>query len=144
MARRKLDRIKDDVPAGTDLRNYVITNFFMYPNTMLVLQPDHIELWSVYPDGESPEHSTTSIRFLVPGPPATDEARSLLGQQWRILEEAVTQEDWPMAESIQRGAKAIQTLGSPNGAGEFIYGRNELPAQHLHRRLAEDLAALAP
>lgn len=135
MARRKLDKIKDDVPAGTDLRRYVITNFFVYPNTMLVLQPDHIELWTVFPDAESPERSTTYIRFLVPAQPQTDDARALLDQQWEILTEAVTGEDWPMAESIQRAVKSTRT--------PFIYGTNELPAQHLHRRLAEDIEALA-
>jgi phenylpropionate dioxygenase-like ring-hydroxylating dioxygenase large terminal subunit len=134
MARRKLDKIKDDVPAGTDLRRYVITNFFVYPNTMLVLQPDHIELWTVFPDAESPERSTTYIRFLVHTQPEADDARALLDQQWQILTEAVTGEDWPMAESIQRAVKSTHT--------PFVYGTNELPAQHLHRRLAEDIDVL--
>lgn len=139
MARRKLDRIRDDVPPGTDLRRYVITNFFVYPNTMLVVQPDHLEIWTVYPDAESPERSTTCIRFLVPKQPETDEERAPLELSWRILRDAVTQEDWPMAESIQRGAKSTETVTSQIGAGEFVYGKNELPLQHLHRRLAEDL-----
>jgi phenylpropionate dioxygenase-like ring-hydroxylating dioxygenase large terminal subunit len=142
MARSKLDRMRDDVPAGTDLRRYVITNFFVYPNTMLVVQPDHVEIWTVYPDAESPEMSTTSIRFLVPRQPETDEERAPLDLSWRILRDAVTQEDWPMAQSIQRGAKSTGTVASPMGAGDFVYGRNEVPVQHLHRRLAEDLEAL--
>jgi phenylpropionate dioxygenase-like ring-hydroxylating dioxygenase large terminal subunit len=138
MARRKLDKIRDDVPEGTDLRQYVITNFVIYPNMMLVTQPDHFELWSVFPDGTSPTRSRTSIRFLVPGGGLSDEARAKLDQQWEILKNAVFTEDWPMAESIQQGARAVPIEGF-----DYIYGKNETPLQHLHRRLAEDIAAAA-
>ena len=135
MARHKLDRYRDDdVPDGADLRRYVITNFILYPNTMLVSQPDHFELWSVFPDADSPQRCTTSIRFLVPTPP-DDTERARLDQSWEILREAVTGEDWPMAEAIQ---KAANCSGTPEPI-EFVYGRDEVPLQHLHRLLAEDL-----
>ena len=138
MARRKLDKIRDSIPPGTDLRKYVITNYFVYPNVMIVAQPDHFELWSVFPDPTSPERSTTSIRFLVPGPPATDDAAALLDQQWAILRDAVLGEDWPMAETIQRGAKVIASGTAPDGF-DFVCGRNEAPLQHLE---ADRLAGL--
>ena len=139
MARHKLDRLKDDdVPDGADLRRYVITNFILYPNTMLVSQPDHFELWTVFPDPESPQRSVTSIRFLVPGEPdPADRAR--LDQSWEILRDAVTGEDWPMAQAIQ---KAANSSGTPEPI-EFVYGRDEVPLQHLHRLLAKDLAGSA-
>jgi phenylpropionate dioxygenase-like ring-hydroxylating dioxygenase large terminal subunit len=140
MARRKLDKIRDAIPPGTDLRTYVITNYFVYPNVMIVAQPDHFELWSVYPDATSPERSTTSIRFLVPEPPATEEAAALLDQQWAILRDAVLGEDWPMAETIQRAARIVAS-GDGTDKTEFVFGRNETPLQHLHRRLAQDLGA---
>ena len=137
MARHKLDRYKDDeVPDGADLRRYVITNFILYPNTMLVSQPDHFELWTVFPDAESPQLSTTTIRFLVPNPPAGED-RARLDQSWEILQDAVTGEDWPMARAIQ---KAANSTGTPEPI-EFVYGRDEVPLQHFHRRLAEDLSA---
>ena len=140
MARRKLDKIRDDVPAGTDLRQYVITNLFVYPNTMLVTQPDHFELWSVFPDATSPTRSRTSIRFLVPRGTLTDEGRARLDQQWQILRDAVLSEDWPMAESIQDGTRAIASGLLPEGF-EYVCGKNESPLQHLHRRLAEDITS---
>jgi phenylpropionate dioxygenase-like ring-hydroxylating dioxygenase large terminal subunit len=135
MARHKLDRYKDsDVPDGADLRRYVITNFILYPNTMLVSQPDHFELWTVFPDAESPQRCTTTIRFLVPSEPDGEE-RARLDQSWQILNDAVTGEDWPMAQAIQ---KAANSNGTPEPI-EFIYGRDEVPLQHFHRRLADDL-----
>ena len=137
MARHKLDRYKDDeVPDGADLRRYVITNFILYPHAMLVSQPDHFELWTVFPDAESPQRSTTTIRFLVPTPPS-DEDRTRLDQSWAILNDAVTGEDWPMAQAIQ---KAANSSGTPEPI-EFVYGRDEVPLQHFHRHLAEDLTA---
>jgi len=137
MARHKLDRFKDDdVPDGADLRRYVITNLILYPNTMLVSQPDHFELWSVFPDADSPQRCTTSIRFLVPHPP-DDAERARLDQSWEILRDAVTGEDWPMAAAIQQAANSS---GTPQPI-EFVYGRDEVPLQHLHRHLAADLGA---
>ncbi|MGH8998475.1 MAG: SRPBCC family protein, partial [Acidimicrobiia bacterium] len=138
MARRKLDRIRHDLPEGTDLRRYVITNFFVYPNTMLVTQPDHFELWSVYPDASSPERSRTSIGFLVPRMPETDAERASLDRQWQILRDAVMGEDWPMAASIQQAVRSACTVPSPDGL-EFVCGKNESPLQHLHCRMAEDV-----
>ena len=140
MARRKLDRIRDDIPDGTDLRKFVITNFFVYPNTMLVIQPDHFELWTVFPDAESPERSTTSIRFLVPKVPDSEAERQPIDQSWEILKHAVTTEDWPMAASIQQSARAL-AAGAAGRDVEFVCGRSETPLQHLHRRLAEDVDA---
>ena len=138
MARHKLDRFKDDAPDGADLRRYVITNFILYPNTMLVTQPDHFELWTVFPGADSAQTSTTSIRFIVPNLPQTDAERVPLDQSWAILKEAVTGEDWPMAQAIQRGANSS---GTPEPI-EFVYGRDEVPLQHLHRLLAADLGPL--
>jgi phenylpropionate dioxygenase-like ring-hydroxylating dioxygenase large terminal subunit len=136
MARHKLDRFRDEVPDGADLRRYVITNFILFPNTMLVSQPDHFELWTVFPDAEFPQRSTTSIRFLVPQPPEHEADRARLDQSWEILRDAVTREDWPMAQAIQ---KAANSSGTPEPV-EFVYGRDEVPLQHLHRLLAEELS----
>ena len=137
MARHKLDRFRTDLPEGTDLRRYVITNFILFPNVMLVSQPDHFELWTVFPDPTSAQRSVTSIRFLVPEPPETEDERAPLELSWKILTDAVTGEDWPMARAIQKAANS----GGIREPIEFVYGRDEVPVQHLHRRLAEALAA---
>jgi phenylpropionate dioxygenase-like ring-hydroxylating dioxygenase large terminal subunit len=137
MARHKLDRFRSELPEGTDLRRYVITNFILFPNVMLVSQPDHFELWTVFPDPESPQRSVTSIRFLVPTLPETEDERAPLDLSWKILKDAVTGEDWPMAQAIQKAANS-SGISEPI---EFVYGRDEVPVQHLHRRLAEALAA---
>ena len=42
-----------------------------------------------------------------------------------------------MAGAIQ---KAANSSGTPEPT-EFVYGRDEVPLQHFHRRLAEDLSA---
>jgi phenylpropionate dioxygenase-like ring-hydroxylating dioxygenase large terminal subunit len=137
MARRKLATF-GAAPDGSDPRRYVITNFFIYPNSMLVIQPDHLELWTIFPDARSPERCRATIRFLVPDAPRSDEDHAVLARSWDILRTAVTTEDWPMAQSIQVGAQAL------DGDEQFVYGRSEVPIQHLHRRLAEDLASGGP
>jgi phenylpropionate dioxygenase-like ring-hydroxylating dioxygenase large terminal subunit len=133
MARRSLNKIRDDVPDGVDLRSYVISAYFIYPNIMLAVQPDHYEIWTVVPDETSPVASRTAIRFLVP-PAASEAERSSIDKSWKILMDAVHTEDWPMAQSIQDGARHA-------AAATFVCGTNELPVQHFHRTLAAELAS---
>jgi phenylpropionate dioxygenase-like ring-hydroxylating dioxygenase large terminal subunit len=133
MARRKLDLIRDDVPEGEDLRPYVITSYFLYPNTWFNVQPSHIEWWSLQPHPMSPTQTSIKIRYLTPQEPTEAEQQSI-DQSWEILRTIVPTEDWVMARWIQEGAPH-------SGTESFVIGANETPIQHLHRRLADDIAS---
>jgi hypothetical protein len=51
-------------PVTADFR-LMGSNLFLYPNSMVISTPDHVELWTVRPDPTSAGRSTTQIRFLV-------------------------------------------------------------------------------
>ena len=131
MARRKLDTIRDDVDPGADLRSFVITSYFIYPNTWLNVQPTHFEFWSILPDTDSPTATTVDIRYFTP-PTPTDKEQAAIDASWDILRTVVPNEDWMMATWIQEGA-------AHSASDTFIVGTEETPIQHLHQRLAEDL-----
>ena len=99
---------------------------------MVIAAPDHVEFWSVWPSTETASRSITNIRFLVRPEILTDEMAARLLQSWEILGAAAQNEDWPMEASIQANSQA-------NPDGSYLYGRNEIPCQHLHRQLAKDL-----
>jgi phenylpropionate dioxygenase-like ring-hydroxylating dioxygenase large terminal subunit len=130
--RRKMTTL---VKAGEPVEGvwkYIGSNMFIYPNSMIIAAPDHIEFWTVWPSAEDATQSTTRIRFLV-RPEILDEAMTArLNKSWEILEQAAREEDWPMEQTIQENSRAC-----PDGF--YRYGRNEQSCQHLHRQLARDI-----
>lgn len=115
-----------------ELRRYVGMNTFMYPNSMVMAAPDHVEFWSVWPCLTNPGRSTVHIRFLIPSDKFNDEMKKRMDRSWEILSEAALEEDFPMERSIQVNAEA-------NPDAVFVYGRSELSCQHLHRQLRRDI-----
>lgn len=137
-ARTAIDEIRDRPPGEVSLDRYVIQGVFMFPNSTLVAQPDHFEIWTFLPDAVDPTRSRAVIRFLTPEPSVTEEDQAMWDKNYRILMSAVENEDLPVGESIQ------STAAAP-GAGELVLGRNEMANQHFHRemRIALELAAAA-
>jgi phenylpropionate dioxygenase-like ring-hydroxylating dioxygenase large terminal subunit len=111
---------------------FFASNLVVYPNSMVIAAPDHVEYWLVWPDINNPAKSRVEIRFLVLPERLTDEGAGRLRRSWEVLRQAAVEEDWPMTASIQRNA-----IASPEGS--YHYGRSEVTCQHLHLRLAEDL-----
>ncbi|HVW44872.1 MAG TPA: aromatic ring-hydroxylating dioxygenase subunit alpha [Amycolatopsis sp.] len=130
--RRKMTKlVKADEPVD-GLWKYIGSNMFIYPNSMVIAAPDHVEFWAVWPDVDNPCRSTTNIRFLVRPGILDDDMRARLNKSWSILEQAAGEEDWPMEQTIQENSKACPD-------GYYRYGRNEQSCQHLHRQLARDI-----
>ena len=131
-------KLNDLISAGDDLSRaaeLISSNIFVYPNSMIISAPDHFEQWTVYPDPDSPNRSTTKIRFLAPASYEGDEKMERrMAKSWEILENAAKNEDWPMEEFIQRNSEAWPE-------GTYLYGRNEQACQHLHRQLEVDMQA---
>ncbi|QKR98388.1 aromatic ring-hydroxylating dioxygenase subunit alpha [Sphingomonas sp. CL5.1] len=132
MARAKLKRMLD---AGEEIdatSRYVGTVMSLYPNNVLVEAPDHIELWSVWPDIADPGRCTVRIRFMVRPEIMSPEMAERITKSWDILRQAGMEEDFPMEAWIQENAAAWP-------GGTFRYGSNEKSAQHLHRQLHRDI-----
>ncbi len=131
-------RLSDKVKAGTaseEDHRYVTGNMVLFPNASMIPTPTHLEYWNVWPDLEDPARSHVHIRFLV-DPAVLDEERAAkINKSWEILQQAATEEDFPMEETIQANANAWPE-------GDFIYGRGEAPCQHLHRQLAAEMERL--
>jgi phenylpropionate dioxygenase-like ring-hydroxylating dioxygenase large terminal subunit len=111
---------------------YIATNLVVFPNTMVIAAPDHVELWTVWPSPTNPAASTTVIRFLIRPEILDAEMEQRVHRSWEILRQAAVDEDWPMERTIQANAAARPDHG-------YLYGRNEQPCQHLHRQLAAHL-----
>lgn len=130
-------RLADKIRAGEEVEagwRYITGNLMLFPNTNLIPTPDHLEYWNVWPDLNDPGRCHVHIRFLVDPAKLNDTVAERINRSWAILEQAATEEDFPMEETIQANAKAYPV-------GDFIYGRSEGPCQHLHRQMARELEA---
>ena len=127
--RRMVDSVRNGEPFDGDWR-YFGANMYVWPNSMILPTPDHIEFWTIWP--LSVDKSVIKIRFLVEKDHLSERVASRINKSWEILKEAATTEDFPMEETIQRNAAA-------HADGTFIYGRSEISCQQLHREMGREL-----
>lgn len=135
-ARTRLRAMARDGGALAGGSKYIGSNLVLYPNAMMIGAPEHVEFWTVWPSLDSATRCTVQIRFLVRSEILDEQIGQRVHKSWEILEQAATQEDWPMERWIQQNAQAW-----PHGS--FRYGRSELACAHLHRQLARDLDGAA-
>lgn len=133
--KRLVEKLRNGEEIATGWR-YISGNLMVFPNTCLIPTPDHYEYWTVWPDLQDPGKSMVHIRFLTDPAKLDETVAARINRSWEILEQAATEEDFPMEETIQANATALPS-------GSFLYGRNEAPCQHLHRQLAREFKALS-
>jgi|SRR5215469_753135 len=109
----------DILPHATILMN-------IFPNTVLVMQTDHAEVYRIFPDHDYPNHCTTVVSVLAPEP-APRWAKTL------DLLLGVVEQDFAIGEGIQRNFES-------GAIREVVYGRYEGALEHFHCSIREALA----
>jgi phenylpropionate dioxygenase-like ring-hydroxylating dioxygenase large terminal subunit len=131
-ARRTIDQLRAIPPEQWNVIPLIAGIYVLFPNTVFIMQGDHVETWHVYPSGDGVNESTMRVSFYTPEPPATEKARLHWDRNFKLLMDTVELEDFPLAEGIQRG------FHSP--AQEAIhFGRNEPALQHFHKSVKRAL-----
>ncbi len=115
-------------PEGTwELRRHANVLFHLFPNTFILVEPDHAAVLHVWPQG--PAQTLLTSYMVVPEAPTTDKARAYWHANNDILMNAVD-EDFAMGESIQGGLAS--------GANrEVVFGSFEHALEHFHRQVRE-------
>jgi phenylpropionate dioxygenase-like ring-hydroxylating dioxygenase large terminal subunit len=104
----------------------------IFPNTVLVMASDHLETWRIFPAGERPGESVLQVSLYTSELAGTTRARAEWDRRLALLLGTVNDEDFPVAEDIQRGFVA--------GAQEHVtFGRHEPALAHFHRAIAREL-----
>jgi phenylpropionate dioxygenase-like ring-hydroxylating dioxygenase large terminal subunit len=128
-ARRTIASMRDKPEAEWDLVRHSALVYVLFPNTVFIMQGDHLETWRVYP-GEGVDDSKMHVSLYTPEPATTDKARAYWDRNMQLLMDTVQKEDFPLAADIQRDFHS--------GAQEFItYGRHEPALAHFHRTVNE-------
>jgi phenylpropionate dioxygenase-like ring-hydroxylating dioxygenase large terminal subunit len=112
-------------PERWELRKHANILFHLFPNTLILVEPDHCAILHVWPDG--PSRTILTTYTLVPEAPVAEKARAYWDLNNEILYRAIG-EDLALGESIQRGFAS--------GANdEVVFGAFEHALEHFHREV---------
>jgi phenylpropionate dioxygenase-like ring-hydroxylating dioxygenase large terminal subunit len=112
-----------------DLLQHVAVNYQVFPNTMIVWQQDHFEVWTSFP-GATARECKVRIMSLVTPEMSGEEYKRRWDKNWRVLIDTVKGEDWAVCHEIQDALPSMQSL---------VFGRNEPGMQHFHASVSAQL-----
>jgi phenylpropionate dioxygenase-like ring-hydroxylating dioxygenase large terminal subunit len=111
------------------LRRHANVLYHLFPNTLILVEPDHAAVLHLWPI--TPSRTLLTSYTLVPEAPATDKARAYWDANNAILYNAIA-EDFAMGESIQSGLAS--------GANrEVMFGAFEHALAHFHAQIDQRL-----
>ncbi len=132
-ARRSVESLRDRPRDEWNLIEETAMVYVLFPNTVFVMQGDHVETWRVFPDALDVNTTEMVISLYTPEQATTESARRHWDRNMDLLIRTVVDEDFPIGEEIQRGFYS--------GAQEHVlYGRNEPALAHFHARVTEAVA----
>ncbi len=108
---------------------------WIFPNTILTWQMDHIETWRFFPAPDRDDACIVEGAMLIDQAPVTDGAKRHWEKNWTILMKTILDEDFATMQRVQRNMET-------GAVRELAFGRNEVGLQHFHRALADELAAV--
>lgn len=127
--RQTLHSLRGTDERGWDLLRHSVVIYVLFPNTLLLWQMDHVELWRSYPDpGGDPAQCVAEVALYIPKPADSDKARAHWDANMQILLRTVDAEDFPVAEAVQRG---LRSGAQPH----LTFGCHEPGLIHFHARL---------
>ncbi|MBM3490496.1 MAG: Rieske 2Fe-2S domain-containing protein [Alphaproteobacteria bacterium] len=134
--RSNFESLRQQPEAEWDLVKWSAIVYVLFPNTVFIMQGDHLETWRIYPVGDSPDASRMYVSLYTPEPALTDSAKRHWDRNMKLLMDVVQSEDFPLGEKMQ--------LGFYSGAQPHLtYGRNEPALTHYHRAIKQALAKAA-
>jgi phenylpropionate dioxygenase-like ring-hydroxylating dioxygenase large terminal subunit len=107
------------------LRAHANVLFHLFPNTLVLVEPDHAAVLHLWPKG--PAQTLLTSYTLVPEAPMTEKARAYWDKNNAILYGAVD-EDFAMGESIQRGVHAGAYV-------DYAFGSYEHALAYFHAQV---------
>lgn len=134
--RKKLERLKAEPEANWDLMWNTSMVYALFPNTLLIVQGDHVEVARIFPSEGRVDRAVMELALYIPKALTTEEERTHWDKNMQLVLDVVTGEDFPAGRTIQEG------LGS-GAQTHLVYGRNEPAMIHYHQSLRTALG-LAP
>ena len=133
LPRQSIVELRGRPESEWDLVEHSAIVYVLFPNTVFVMQGDHVETWRVYPANGRVDECVMYLDFYTPEPAESDSARRHWDRNMDLAVRTVVEEDFPTGEGIQAGFAA--------GAQDHVtYGRNEPALAHYERMVAAAVA----
>lgn len=134
LPRRTIEVLRGMPEADWDLIPHTALVYVLFPNTVFIMQLDHIEIWRVFPVADKVDECVMYLDFFIPEPAETESAKKHWDRSMDLTIRTVDEEDFPVGEGIQAGFAA-------NAQTELVFGRNEPALAHFQRSINEAVAA---
>jgi phenylpropionate dioxygenase-like ring-hydroxylating dioxygenase large terminal subunit len=121
--RKTIDELDAADPCEGHLLPHATILWFLVPNTVLLHQQDHIQLYQSRP-GRTPDEAHLTVTLYVPA--ESDRTDSYWQKNFDLLVDVTDTEDFATAAGIQRGYRT-------RAQDHVLFGRNEPALQHYHR-----------
>ena len=128
-ARKTIASLRDEPEANWNLIEHSAMVYVFFPNTVFIMQGDHLETWRVYPDGDT-GRSKMHVSLYTPEPAVSESAKRYWDKNMNLLMATVQEEDFPLAQNIQRDF-------SSGTQASIVFGRNEPALSHFHRAIRD-------
>jgi hypothetical protein len=127
--RRSILSLRDEPEERWNLLKHALVIYLLFPNVLVNWQADHLETWRAFPvPGLGPGHCQVEASLYTPRPATRSHARAYWDRNMELLMRTVEDEDFPIAEGIQRGFEA--------DLDQFItFGRHEPGLTQYHAAL---------
>jgi phenylpropionate dioxygenase-like ring-hydroxylating dioxygenase large terminal subunit len=130
--RKKLERLKGMPESEWDAMWYTTVVYSLFPNTIFIVQGDHVEVNRIFPAEGRPDRALMDLALYVPKEATTADERAHWDKNMQLILDVVTGEDFPAGRTMQTGFHAgAQT--------HTVYGRNEPAMIHYHQSLRRAL-----
>lgn len=132
LPRRSIEALRGQPEREWDFIAHSAIVYVLFPNTVFVMQADHVETWRVFPCEGRVDECAMYLDFYVPRPVDSDGARRHWERNMDLTIRTVCDEDFPTSEGMQRGFHS--------GAQSHVtYGRNEPALAHFERAVSAAL-----
>lgn len=132
LPRKTITRLADQPQSEWDLIPQSAIVYYMFPNTVMVVQVDHLETWRIRPVDGHPGRCVCELDFYIPPSTMDDRALNHWQKNWDLTINTVIDEDF----HTMAGAQKNLASGSLD---RLTFGRNEPALALFHAAVADAL-----
>jgi len=129
--RRSIIELKDKPETEWDFLPRTAVVYTALPNSLIVWQGDHLEVWRAFP-GRHAGECIAEASLFIPRAPENEREKRYWDKNMDLLLRTVEEEDFPVCEGIQRSC-------AREGQTHLTFGRNEPALIHFHRQIRSRL-----
>ena len=128
VAMKSWQKIRELPSERRDFRKHVNIVLRLFPNTIVFWLHDHAEMYVAMPAGDDPGRCVVTQYMFSSGPQMPEAETAGWEKRWRLACATTREEDFLMAETMQRGFSS----GAQNS---IRFGRNEPALHDFHESL---------